>query len=72
MVNKGWLFGTMAAMNDAPKKCMVCARTAVVLKGGICEPCQERIRREAMGEQSGVADRAERELTHHGITPSKK
>ncbi len=62
----------MAAMNDAPKKCMICAKAAPVLKGGICELCQERIRREAMGEQSGVADRAERELTHHGITPSKK
>ena len=62
----------MAGMNDAHKKCMICANSTVVLKGGICEPCQERIRREAMGEQSGVADRAERELSHHGITPSKK
>jgi hypothetical protein len=59
-------------MAETTRKCMVCAKPAAVLKGGICEPCQDRIRREAMGEQSGVADRAERELTHHGVTPMKK
>ena len=42
------------------KKCMVCAKPAEMLKGGICEPCQEWIRREAMGEQSGMAEQAER------------
>ena len=59
-------------MNEPMKKCMVCAKPAELLKGGICEPCQERIRREAMGEQSGIAERAERELSRHGITPNKK
>jgi hypothetical protein len=51
---------------------MICAKPTLVLKGGICDPCQERIRREAMGEQSGVAEQAEREITHHGIAPTKK
>jgi hypothetical protein len=51
---------------------MVCAKTALVLKGGICEPCQERIRREALGEQAGVAEGAERELIRHGVPSNKK
>ncbi len=59
-------------MADAQKKCMVCAKPAAILKGGICEPCQDRIRREAMGEQAGISDRAERELSRHGVTPVKK
>jgi len=59
-------------MNELTKKCMICAKPADVLKGEICEPCQDRIRREAMGEQAGVADRAEREISRHGIPPTKK
>jgi len=59
-------------MADAQKKCMVCAKPAAILKGGICEPCQDRIRREAMGEQAGISDRADRELSRHGVTPIKK
>ena len=59
-------------MADALKKCMVCAKSAPVLKGGICEPCQDRIRREALGEQSRVGERADRELVSHGVTPVKK
>lgn len=59
-------------MSEEKKKCMVCAKPVTVLKGGICEPCQERIRREALGEQSGVADRAERELSHQGVPRTKK
>jgi len=59
-------------MADAQKKCMVCAKPAAILKGGICEPCQDRIRREAMGEQAGISDRADRELTRQGVTPVKK
>ena len=62
----------MSAMAVPIKKCMVCAKTADVLKGGICQPCQERIRREAMGEQAGVGERAEREIAHHGVAPTKK
>jgi hypothetical protein len=62
----------MALMSDSVKKCMICAKPTELLKGGICEPCQERIRREAMGEQSGIAERAEQELSRHGIAPTKK
>lgn len=59
-------------MAEALKKCMVCAKPAVTLKGGICEPCQERIRREALGEQGRVSERADREITSQGIAPVKK
>ena len=58
-------------MHEAMKKCMICARPADTLKGGICETCQDRIRREAMGEQAGIAERAEQELARHGIKPTK-
>jgi hypothetical protein len=51
---------------------MICAKEAQVLKGGICEPCQDRIRREALGEQSGITDRADKELAKHGVPPTKK
>ena len=50
------------------KKCMVCGK-AVPLKGGICDPCQERIRGEALGRQSGERGDAERELKKHGVNP---
>jgi len=59
-------------MSEPVKKCMICAKPAEPLKGGICEPCQDRIRREAMGEQSGITERAERELSRQGIAPTKK
>ena len=59
-------------MPEAMKRCMICARPAENLKGGICETCQDRIRREAMGEQAGIAERAEQELARHGIGATKK
>jgi hypothetical protein len=59
-------------MSEEKKKCMICGKLVVVLKGSICEPCQDRIRREAMGEQAGTSDRANRELTRQGVPPSKK
>ncbi|HEY7559562.1 MAG TPA: hypothetical protein VIH18_32655 [Candidatus Binatia bacterium] len=59
-------------MADVKKRCMICAKEAEVLKGGICEPCQDRIRREAMGEQAGVRERADKELSKYGITTAKK
>ncbi len=59
-------------MSEEKKKCMVCANTVTVLKGGICESCQERIRREALGEQSEVSHRAERELAQQGVPATKK
>jgi hypothetical protein len=51
---------------------MICAKPAATLRGGICAPCHERIRREALGEQSGTAEQAERELVRQGIPPNKK
>ena len=59
-------------MDKPTKKCMICAKPAEVLKGGICAPCQDKIRREALGEQAGISERAERELARHGVPPSKK
>ena len=58
-------------MANEQKKCMICAK-ATPLKGGICEPCQERIRREAMGEQANVRSQAEKELKKHGVDPQGK
>jgi len=51
---------------------MICGKPVVSLKGGICELCQDRIRREALGEQAGIGERADRELARHGVTPTKK
>ena len=59
-------------MAQVEKKCMVCAKAVGVLKGGICELCQDKIRREAMGEQTRESEGAHRELARHGVPPSKK
>ena len=59
-------------MATPEKRCMVCAKVMPVLKGGICELCQDKIRREALGEQSRASDSADHELRHHGVTPVKK
>ncbi|HEX5608375.1 MAG TPA: hypothetical protein VFY96_17775 [Candidatus Binatia bacterium] len=59
-------------MSQSVKKCMVCAKPAENLRGGICEVCQDKIRREAMGEQARNSESAERELSRHGVTPDKK
>ncbi|HEY5544374.1 MAG TPA: hypothetical protein VIM04_14100 [Candidatus Binatia bacterium] len=55
-------------MTESAKKCMVCAQPVAILKGGICLACQDKIRREALGEQAC----AERDLTRHGIPPKQK
>ena len=57
-------------MEGAKNKCMVCAKPTD-LRGGICEPCQERIRREARGEQAETRIKAEKELKKHGVTPDQ-
>jgi hypothetical protein len=59
-------------MTEAIKRCMVCAKPSPTLKGGICEVCQDKIRREALGEQARTGQGADRELTRQGITPVKK
>jgi hypothetical protein len=43
-------------MTEEKKKCMICAKPVLILKGGICEPCQDRIRREALGEKPASAN----------------
>ncbi|HXG50473.1 MAG TPA: hypothetical protein VNN77_03585 [candidate division Zixibacteria bacterium] len=58
-------------MEQARARCMICGKPAVTVKGGICEPCQERIRKEALGEQAEAAKRADSELAGHGVNPSK-
>jgi hypothetical protein len=50
------------------KNCMICGKPALV-KGGICDPCQDRIRREALGQQADERGQADRELRKHGVTP---
>jgi predicted amidophosphoribosyltransferase len=59
-------------MTESVKKCMVCAKPAQNLRGGICDVCQDKIRREAMGEQARNSENAERELGRHGVRPDKK
>ena len=56
-------------MEPGEKKCMLCGKMAPLVKGGICDPCQERIRREAMGERADIRNQAEKELKKHGIVP---
>ncbi len=58
-------------MYDAKIECMICAKPVMVLKGGICKHSQDRIRREAMGQQSNMSEQAERELTKFGISSNK-
>lgn len=55
-------------MAEERKNCMICGKAAP-LKGGICDPCQERIRKEALGHQADERGQAERELKKHGVTP---
>ncbi len=59
-------------MAEAKKRCMVCAKESDRLKGGICEVCQDKIRREALGEQARTSAGAERELSRQGVNPAKK
>jgi hypothetical protein len=56
------------AQEKGREKCMICGQ-AMPLKGGICDPCQERIRKEAMGQQADQRVQAEKELRKHGVTP---
>ena len=58
-------------MEAEKKRCMVCGKTTE-LRGGICDPCHERIRREAMGDQAEVRTQADKELRKHGVTPDQE
>jgi hypothetical protein len=57
-------------MDEEKKKCMVCGKLVLTIKGGICDPCQEQIRREALGKESDTRVRAEKELKKHGVQPN--
>lgn len=48
---------------------MVCAKLRE-LRGGICDICQDQIRREAQGDQANIRTNAEKELKKHGVTPT--
>jgi len=50
---------------------MLCGK-ALPLKGAICEPCQERVRREAQGERESTRAEAEKELRRHGVVPDRR
>lgn len=52
------------------KKCLVCGKP-VLLHGAICSLCQERIRREAMGEKEELRSQAEKELKKYGVVPDE-
>ena len=49
---------------------MVCAKVTP-LSGGICPPCNEKIRAQAQGSQRDIRDRSDRELRKHGVKPDK-
>lgn len=46
---------------------MVCGKPSPMMKGGICDPCQERIRGEALGKGAEVRGQAEKELKKYGV-----
>jgi hypothetical protein len=50
---------------------MVCGQVVPVIRGGICDPCQERIRREALGKEADTRAQAEKELKKHGVQPDR-
>lgn len=50
---------------------MICGKP-MEIKGAICDPCQDRIRREALGEQAGERGQAETELKKYGINPESR
>jgi hypothetical protein len=55
-------------METVTKRCMVCGKV-VELRGGICDPCQERIRHEALGERENLRAQSDKELKKQGVTP---
>lgn len=56
-------------MTEDSKKCMVCGQKLAVGKASICDLCQDRIRKEAMGEQTATTE--PEELIKHGVTAEK-
>ena len=58
-------------MESLKKRCMICGKV-VELRGSICDPCQERIRHEALGERESVRTSSDKELRKHGVTPQRE
>lgn len=54
-------------MEDEKKKCMICGKPVVEIRNGICNPCQEQIRREALGRNADTRTQAEKELKKYGV-----
>lgn len=58
-------------MPEAKSKCMLCGKETEI-KSTICPPCQESVRREALGKQDDMRRQAEKELERHGVDPGQK
>jgi hypothetical protein len=54
-------------MGEEKKRCMICGKLVLTIKGGICDPCQEKIRGEALGRNADARNQAEKELKKHGV-----
>jgi len=52
-------------MSAEEKICPICGKKGN-FKGFACTPCQEKIRREALGERQKIKEEAEREIKRHG------
>ncbi|HWP60148.1 MAG TPA: hypothetical protein VNL14_19800 [Candidatus Acidoferrales bacterium] len=50
---------------------MLCGK-ALEVPGSICAPCQERVRKEALGEWESTRAESEKELRKHGVPPEKR
>ena len=55
-------------MADKPKMCMICGMREVETSS-ICPTCAESVKREAMGQQSGLKRHAEKEIRRQGVNP---
>ena len=55
-------------MKTEKRQCMVCGKV-MELRGSICDPCQQRIRNEALGERDNLRVQSEKELKKQGVTP---
>lgn len=59
---------------EKERKCLLCGKVLTelpIMKAGICAPCQDRVRREAMGEQADTRTQAEKELRRQGVAPDQ-
>ena len=57
-------------MAEKPTICMMCGLWEVET-GSICPACAEGVKREAMGKQANLKQRAEREIRRQGVNPEQ-